>query len=321
MLEKRRLGRTGLEVSVLSLGGLFISSFGTDRVSAAQVIKRAWELGINYIDTAAGYRDSELVIGSALRDFDGEFIISTKVGYQPEPFKPRDREFLRQAVQRSLDRLQRDSVDILMIHEPDRPDYFDWWEDRDNYTGPVLDVINEAREEGKTRFLGLGGTTAYELPPVIDTGRFDVVLTAFQYNLLWREAEHEVLPAVKRHDMGLICGSPLHQGALARIYENDVIKNPAKWLNPPRRKQFAALYEYVNDLKLELPELALRFLLSNPDVATVLCGIRSLEELEKNVETMHKGPLPSDMLEMIDKIAKMVSFRPYLEPYGLPFKS
>ncbi len=323
MLKKRRLGRTELEVSELSLGGLFISSYGANRDTADRIIRRAWELGINYIDTAPGYLDSESVLGETLAKFDADFIISTKIGYKPEPFEARNKEFLQNALKRSFKNLKRDFVDILMIHEPDRHDdenLMDWWADKEKYEGPVMDVIRQARDEGKTKFLGLGGTTAYEMPHVINTGNFDVVLSAFQYNLLWREAEQAVLPAAVANDMGLICGSPLYQGTLAKIYENDVIKNPPNWLSPPRRRQFIRLYALVGDLKMTMPELATRFLLSNPQISTVLSGVSTVAELESNVESALKGPLAEDILAEINDIAAMVPFRPYLEPLALPFK-
>jgi aryl-alcohol dehydrogenase-like predicted oxidoreductase len=324
MLNKRILGRSGLKVSELALGGLFISSHGTDRVSAAAIIKRAWELGINYIDTAPGYMDSEAVLGEALNKIDAEFIISTKLGYKPEPFDPQNREFLQKAFKQSLTNLKREKVDILMIHEPDRyddPNFMDWWSDKENYQGPIMEVLAEAREKGKVDYIGLGGTTAYEMANVMDSGNFDMVLTAFQYNLLWREAEQAILPVAIKHQMGIICGSPLHQGNLAGIYMDDVVNKPATWLSPPRRKQFRRLYEFVKDLNIGLPELCIRFLLSNPDVATVLSGVKNIEELESNVAAAEKGPLTEEVIAEINDIAAMVPFKPYLEPLALPFKS
>ncbi|MBN1865431.1 MAG: aldo/keto reductase [Victivallales bacterium] len=318
MLKKRKLGRSGLEVSELALGGLFISSYGTDRASADAVIRRAWELGVNYIDIAPGYMDSESVLGDTLSKLDAGFIISTKIGYKPEPFKPQDIDFLRKAVKTSLSNLKRENVDILMIHEPDRPETMDWWTDKGNYEGPVMDVLREARDQYKARFVGLGGTTAYEITHIAATGKFDVLLTAFQYSLLWREAEHSLLPTALNRDMGVVCGSPMQQGALAKMYERDV-NFPARWLSPPRQKQFKRLYGFARDCGIDLPELSLRFVLSNPSVSTVLTGVRTIAELESNVAAVERGPLPENMLEELSAIADLVPFRPYQEPLGLPF--
>jgi aryl-alcohol dehydrogenase-like predicted oxidoreductase len=324
MLKKRILGRTGLEVSELSLGGLFISSHGSERAAAIDVIKRAQELGINYIDTAPGYLDSEEVLGEALSKMDEDFIISTKFGYKPEPFNVKSADFLRGALAQSMKNLRRDSVDILMIHEPDRwqdSNFWPWWDDTENYTGPVMDVLAEAKDKGVAKFTGLGGTTADEMPLVMDTGNFDVVLTAFNYNLLWRDAEKGILQTAQKHEMGIVCGSPVQQGVLAKIYQNDVVDNPIPELDSRRRKQFVELYELVNDTGITMPELCIRFLLSDPRVSTVLTGVRNIEELESNVESACKGALPQEIIDRLLAIYQILPDKPEGEPLALPLKN
>ena len=144
------------------------------------------------------------------------------------------------------------------------------------------------------------------------------MLTAFNYSLLWQEATIAVLPEALCQKMGVIIGSPLQQGALARCYEQEV-EHGAPWLSPPRREQFKELYALVRDLGMPLPELALRFVLSNPQVSTALMGARSVAEVESNVAAVGRGPLPPDVLARIAEIAAMVPFRPFEEPFGLPF--
>ena len=317
-MKTRTLGKTGLRVGELSLGGLFVSSYGAEYRQAKAAIDRALELGVNYIDTAPMYKNSEEVLGKALEGVKRPVIVSTKLGGRPQPFNPQDRDGLFRSVDESLRLLKRDSIDILMIHEPDRPGQYDWWTDWDNFTGPVLDVLEELKSRGVIRFTGLGGTTAYELPHIIRAGRFDVVLTAFNYSLLWREAEREVMPAAKKQGMGVVIGSPLQQGALAKRYD-DQVRSGARWLSTPRREQFLALYELLDETGMPLPEMALRFAVSNTDVSTVLTGARSAEEVEQNVAAVEKGPLPKELLHRLDGIAAMVPFRPFEEPFGLPF--
>ncbi|NQU75730.1 MAG: aldo/keto reductase, partial [Planctomycetes bacterium] len=236
-MERRTLGRTGLEVSRLSLGGLFVSTLGGEFEQSKQAVFRAIELGINYIDTAPGYADSERVLGRILREVDTPLILSTKLGGRPEPFQPKNTSRLMQSVEESLRNLGRDHIDIMMIHEPDRPGLYDWWDNWHDFHGPVLELLDQLRADGTIGYTGLGGTTAYELPRIIRTGRFDVVLTAFNYSLLWREAEIEIFPAAIANDMGIIIGSPLQQGALARRYDPEV-RNGAPWLSVPRRRQY-----------------------------------------------------------------------------------
>ncbi len=317
-MKTRFLGRTGLEISELGLGGLFVSSFGAEYEEGRRAILRALDLGVTYIDTAPGYANSEEVIGKALEGVNAPYILSTKLGGRPQPFRPQDRDCLMRSVETSLDLLGRDTLDILMIHEPDRPGQYDWWPDFDRYEdAPVMKLLQDLKQQGVVKAIGLGGTTAYEIVPIIETGRFDVLLTAFNYSLLWREAEIAVLPAAKAQGMGVVIGSPLQQGALARRYEE--VDTGARWLSPPRQAQFQALYAFAEDLQMPLPELALRFVISNPHITTTLTGARSAREVELNVASVERGPLDEDVLERLDEIAAMVPFRPFEEPFGLPF--
>ena len=320
-MNHRTLGRTGVSVSELGMGGLFISRFGGEREEAVRAIRRALDLGVNFIDTAPGYHDSEEVLGEALQGVTQPYYLSTKLGGRPQPFDPKDKAALRRSVEESLRLLRRDHLDFLMIHEPDRPGQYDWWEEWEGpnaFQGPVRELLEELKQEGLVRWTGLGGTTVYELPRIMATGAFDVVLTAFNYSLLWREAEIAVLPEAERQEMGVVAGSPLQQGALARRYDEEVERG-APWLSSPRREQYRRLYALVDDCGIPLPELALRFVLSDPRVHTTLMGARSVAEVEANVAAVEKGPLPEDLLARLREVAALVPFRPFQEPFGLPF--
>ncbi|MEM7028861.1 MAG: aldo/keto reductase [Chloroflexota bacterium] len=317
-MKYRKLGQTGLIVSELGMGGLFVSSYGAVKEDARAAIHRALELGVNYVDTAPGYLDSEEVVGYALAGVPQPYVLSTKLGGRPKPFNPQDKDALRRSVEESLRLLKRDVIDILMIHEPDRPGQYNWFTDRDNFHGPVTELLAELKQEGLIRYTGLGGTTAYEIVPILEKGDYDVILTAFNYSLLWQEAIIEVLPAATEKGVGIIIGSPLQQGALARRYEAEV-NGQARWLSAPRREQYKQLYAFLDEIDLSLPELALRFVVSNPDISTVLMGARSVTEVEANVKAVEAGPLPADLLARIQEIAAMVPFRPFEEPFNLPF--
>ncbi len=137
-----------------------------------------------------------------------------------------------------------------MIHEPDRPGQYDWWTDIENFQGPVLDVLDELKRQGVIRFTGLGGTTAYEMAHLIETGKFDVVLTAFNYSLLWREAAREVLPAAKRQGHGhhrRLAAAAGRAGAALRRRRSP--RRP-RWLSSPRRAQYLALYRFLDELDM-----------------------------------------------------------------------
>jgi aryl-alcohol dehydrogenase-like predicted oxidoreductase len=315
-MERVVLGRTGLSVSRLALGGLFVSKVGADLAQGTAAVHRAFELGINYVDTAPGYADSEEVLGQALAEVRQPVILSTKLGGRPQPFKPQDVGCLRESVKESLRLLRRETIDLLMIHEPDRPGQYAWWNDWERVTGPVLELLADLKREGVIRHTGLGGTTAYEMAHLIRSGKFDVVLTAFNYSLLWREAEVAVIPAAQAQGMGIVVGSPLQQGALARPYR-EAVANPPAWLSPQRCQQLRQLYALVDDAGLPLAEVALRWVLSNPAVHTVLMGARSAAEVEQNVAAANRGPLPPELLRRLDAIAAQLPCRPYGEPFGI----
>lgn len=318
MIEKRTLGKTGIEVSRLALGGLFTSSYGGDLKQSIETVHRAIELGVNYIDTAPAYFDSEVVLGKALQTITAPVIMSTKLGGRPKPFDPKNKELLRRSFDQSCKDLGRDTIEILFVHEPDRPGQYNWWNGPDDYQGPVLELLHELKAEGRIRALGLGGTTAYKMTRLVETGLFDVLLTAANYSVLWREAEIELLPAAKKHGVAIVAGTPLQQGALARRWDAE-IKNGCGWMAPPRRKQFLAFYELLDGIDMSLIELAHRFVLSHPDIDCVLSGARSLGEIEANVAAVQGGALPASLLKQLDDIASMVPFRPYDEPTVLPF--
>jgi aryl-alcohol dehydrogenase-like predicted oxidoreductase len=320
-MKYRELGKTGLTVSEIALGGgMFSAGEEKDIADVRHIVQEALQVGVNYIDTAPAYGKSEFVLGNVLEGIDRPYIMSTKLGGRPMPFNPQDRAALRASFEESLRLLKRDSIDILFIHEPDRPRQYDWFPDWKGLHGPVTELLDELKSEKLVSFTGLAGTTAYEMARIIEKSDYDVVLTAFNYSLLWQEALISVIPAAKKKNMGIILGSPLQHGALARCYIEE-IDHSAVWLSPPRREQFKRLYALIRDLGMPLPELGLRFVLSNPDVSSVLTGVQSVHELEQNVHTVDAGPLPPDVLQEVQAIAAMVPFRPYEEPYKLPFNS
>lgn len=317
-MRRRELGRTGLRVSELGLGGLFLSGTPDGVATARAVVDLALSRGVNLIDTAPSYGDSERVLGEVLAGETRPVVLSTKVGAADAPDRARDPRFLRESVERSLRRLRRDCVDLLLIHEPDRPGQVPWWDGDEPLSGPVLEVLADLREAGVIRFTGLGGTTAYRLAELCATGLFDVVLTAFNYSILWREAELHLLPAAAEAGMGIIVGTPFQQGALARRWDAE-LAGGAPWLSPPRRAQLLDLYRCLDDARIPVHEAALRFVLSNPVVSCVVAGARSPQEMAANIDAIEAGPLDDSLLDELARIAARVPFRPFDEPPILPF--
>src|ERR1051325_2631718 len=264
IMRTRTLGKTGIVVSELAFGGLFTSSLGPGFEESRAAVHKALELGINYFDTAPAYANSEEILGKILWGVKTPTVLSTKLGGRPQPFEPRNTKQLLDSVQESLRLLHREGIHILFVHEPDRPQQYDWWSDPEAVYGPVIEVLDQLKSQGVIRYTGLGGTTMAEMTHLMRSNRFDVVLTAFNYSALFREATHEVLPAAKERDMGVVLGSVLQQGGLGRRYD-DVVRAKPAWLSKARQQQFLAFYKLLDDSGLSIVELCLRFAIACPD--------------------------------------------------------
>ena len=319
-MQQRTLGNTGLSVSPLTLGGLFTSDLGGGVDATVAVLERAFDLGINFIDTAPAYANSEETLGKALAKTSNvpeNLVISTKLGGRPQPFNPQDGSALIQSVETSLKLLGLEQIDILIIHEPDRPQQHDWWTDPQAVTGPVSDVLDTLKQQGKIRFTGLGGTTVNEMLHLISSAKFDVLLSAFNYSALFREAALELLPKAKELGMGVMAGSVLQQGGLAKRYDKELATKPA-WMSRARYEQFLALYKLLDETGLTLPEVGVRLAGADPAVSTVLLGTSNPKHIEAGIRDIEKGPLPNDFVERLDAIAAMLPYRPFEEPMILP---
>jgi len=316
-METRRLGRTDLCTSVLSIGGLYTSSLAGGKLETRRIMRRAVELGINAVDTAPAYADSERTLGGAIGDLNASLIVTTKLGGRPQPFEPQNIAALRKSVEESVRLLRRDYVDILLIHEPDRPQQYPWWTSYDPLDGPVLSLMDELKKAGKIRFTGLAGTTVTEMTSLVRSNQFDVVLTAFNYNVLFREAGAELIPAAVERDMGIVLGSVMGQGFLVRRADEEVRKKPM-WLATNRQQQLLAYYKLLDESGLSPVEMSLRFAISAPDVSTIPIGCKTTEQLEESVNAVMKGPLSHDILDRLNAIAAMVPNRSFEEPMILP---
>jgi aryl-alcohol dehydrogenase-like predicted oxidoreductase len=319
-MKYRTLGKTGLQVSELGFGSLFTSMLGPGFADSKQAVHQAVDLGINYFDTAPAYANSEEVLGRILADIKAPLILSTKLGGRPQPFDPRNAAQLKASVHESLRLLHRDVIDVLFVHEPDRPLQYDWWSDPEAVFGPVINVLEQLKQAGTIRFTGLGGTTCAEMAHCIRSARFDVVLTAFNCSALFREATHEVLPSATTLGMGIVLGSVLQQGGLGRRYDAVVRQKPA-WLARARQQQFLAFYQLLDDCGMSIIEMCLRFAVSNRDASTILIGPKTGPQVADSVAAIAKGPLPPDVLTQLGQIAALVPYRPFEEPMILPLSN
>jgi aryl-alcohol dehydrogenase-like predicted oxidoreductase len=299
------------------MGGLFVAGGGDELDAAVTTMKRAYERGINYVDTAPAYGKSEAALGRIFARSSRPEILSTKVG--KEGFQAQNPDVLKASIENSLTLLGTDHFEMVMIHEPDRPGLTDWWSDMRKVEGPVLDVLLDYKRQGVIRNIGLGGTGVTEMGHLVKSGKFDAVLTAFNYSILYREAADVVIAEAKRLGMGVIAGSPLQQGGLAAKHQS-VYDDSVYWLHPKRRQQFKDLYALCDERHMTVAEMAIRFVASNPNVDTVLMGARNVEELEQNIASIEAGPLPADVLARLDEIAAALPCRPAGEPWGMGYR-
>lgn len=296
-MRYRTLGRTGLQVSEISLGGLFISTESRD--TGVAVVRRALELGVNLFDTAASYYDnaSQATLGEALDGVKTTHHISTKIG--PHPLFPDatyDYDSVMKQVEYNLRSLRRAYIDVLHIHDPDR------YGDRHNPgnlhavfgKGMALETLWKLKEQKVIGFIGLGSLWMDYQARCIDSGAFDVVLTFNRYGLIWRDAQFQTFPFCKRHNVGVLQGTPMHQGVLS-FPRPEWVVNPPEWMTPTEHDRYRRLLAIQQRSGLSLPELALRFILGNATISAAIPGAANLEQLEANIAASDAGPLPDDI--------------------------
>jgi len=283
-MDYRRLGRTGLEVSDIGFGALEIGrpwgirsaedpGLPPSLEEVDRLLRRALDLGVNFIDTAAAYEDSEERIGRTIPDRRGDYYLATKFGERFRTGEGSHYDFsapaARAFLENSLRLLKTDYVDLWQIHCGAN--------DLQTVTSEETQgAMLEAKQSGKARFLGVSPGSIEAAMAAIESGVYDTL--QLTYNLYDRAMEKDVLPAAKAANIGVIVKWPLGGGALTSKYERlDAEKDT--------RKAKAARYEAIAERHgMTLPDLALRFLLSNDAVSTIIAGTRSIAHLEANVE-------------------------------------
>jgi len=254
-LQKRRLGRTNLWVSCVGFGGMWIPHISLDE--AKRVVRKAYELGINYFDTAKGYGDSEEKIGAALEDVRDECIIATKTG-------SRTRRESTQDIEQSLRRLRTDRLDLIQLHGIDDS------ETLKKAMGGSLETCKEARSKGLADFIGISSHKPRVLVEAIKTGEFDACLVPFSF--VTRQALDELIPLAGELGIGVAVMKPL-------AAKTSVITT---W----KYKESLSLLSDTPDLKTllgkdkdERARTALRYVLAQ-DISVVVPGLGSVREVE-----------------------------------------
>jgi aryl-alcohol dehydrogenase-like predicted oxidoreductase len=293
MMEYRRLGRTNLDVSVLSLGTVSLGRDYGIRVpdgfgrppdaEAIRLLVHAADAGINFFDTAPGYGEAEALLGEALGPRRG-CCIATKIPVPPVltvegPGTPHARRSVREYLESSLRRLRRDVLDIVQINNPTTEQLRE---------GMFTEILDEARRDGLVRWIGASVYGEQAGLAAIETGRIDILQVA--YNLLDQRMGDRVLQAARSAGVGVIGRSALLQGALTP---------KAQWLP----STLSGLRDAADRARIALgttwealPGLAYRFCVSATPIATTLTGARTMDELNGAIAAAVEGPLPAETL-------------------------
>lgn len=281
VMEMRTLGKTGLEVSTLGFGGSEIRD--ADLHTVERLLNAALDAGLNTIDTAECYGDSEEKIGQAIAHRRNDFHLFTKCGHASGlPGEDWNPAMLAQTIDRSLSRLRADHVDLVQLHS--------CGEDLLRQ-GDVIAVLQDARAQGKTRFIGYSGDRE-NARYAIDCGAFDTLQTSM--NIADQEPLTLTLPAAQKADMGIIIKRPLAN---------------AFWTHgstaPPKDAYEYAYWERGQKLGYDFlttgraAEVALRFVLSQPGVTTAIAGTKNPGRWAQNAALLAPGPLPPAELDAI----------------------
>jgi aryl-alcohol dehydrogenase-like predicted oxidoreductase len=312
-MEYRQLGKTGLRVSEIGYGAWGIGAsgwIGAQEDESVNALHRAIELGVDFIDTARGYGDSERIVGGVLRDHPGEQIhVATKVppknGIWPAPsgLDPAETfpgEHIRASLEKSLRASGLEAFDVLQFHV---------WSDEWVGRGDWLETISRLKQEGKIRFFGVSindyqPENAIEL---IRTGEVDTVQVI--HNVFHQQPEELLLPACEDHGVGVIVRVALDEGGLTGRITSDSTFPAGDFRNNYFAGDRAARVEQhvsslVEDLGIapdQLADIALRYVLQQPAVSTVIAGMRTVRNVERNAATSDGRRLTPEQVDTLKK--------------------
>ncbi len=312
-MEYRNLGNSGLKVSLVGLG---CNNFGgrTDLEGSRKVIHKALDLGINLLDTADVYANrggSETVLGQVLGDRRKDIVLATKYG-QPMDEAGRlrggSRRYIMSAVEASLKRLKTDWIDLYQMHRYDPATPID----------ETLRALDDLIHQGKVRYIGSSNFTAWQVVDAQWTAKH-LGLNRFiacqdELSLLVREAERELIPAMKAHGLGLLPYFPLASGMLTGKYKRGAPQPAGARLSymPDLAERYFTDANWARVDKLEafcaargktMVELAFSWLGAQAAVSSVIAGATKPEQIEQNIAAA-SWALSTDDLAEIDRITK-----------------
>jgi aryl-alcohol dehydrogenase-like predicted oxidoreductase len=293
-------GRTGLNVSRLSMGCNRLGDPGADPAQWPPIVRRALELGVTFFDTSNSYNQgrSEAVLGEVTSESDAPVVIATKGGVPVETNDYANRTFdaatILAAAEDSLKRLRRDAIDLYMLHSPTVSQL-------ETQTWP--EAIETLKLAGKVRFFGISTDDHASGIKAIEMG---ADFLQIEYDLLDPSAEDLLLPLARKHDVGIMVRTPLARGLLSGKFKaGETIPPEQQWRRPTgdrlqlRLRRIEQL-RFLERERQNMAQAALRWLLAQPGVHCVIPGARTVEQLEANI-----GAIDGDLTP--DELARVTS--------------
>jgi aryl-alcohol dehydrogenase-like predicted oxidoreductase len=285
-LERRKFGKTDMQVAVLGFGGAEIGFENVGQGTVDELLNAALDAGMNVIDTAECYRESEVLIGKAVGHRRKDYYLFTKCGHFSESGKGEDwsKAAILRSVERSLGRLKTDAVDLVQLHSCPLEEL---------RKGECIEALEQAKKEGKTRFIGYSGDSK-AARYAVECGRFDALQTSV--NIVDQECIELTLPLAKEKGMGVIAKRPI---------ANAVWRHPSRPGNDYHVEYWNRLQKLGYDFaKGENSEkagvdgpaaIAMRFTAMQPGVSVLIVGTTKPDRWKENAELIRAGPLPKEL--------------------------
>ena len=291
-VEYRRLGKSGLKVSEICLGTMTFGH-GADKTESERMVHLTWDAGVNFFDTANSYGEgeSEILLGKALKGRRRDAVVATKF-FNPMGSGPNDsgmsRVHIMQAIDDSLKRLQMEYVDIYYIHHVDTQTPLE----------EMLRALDDLVHQGKIRYTACSNyqtwrlSEALRLSDLLNLARF--VCYQPLYNLVVRDIEQELVPLCEHNGLGIVAWSPLAGGFLSGKYKPGEraqagSRSEEGWAFPQRYfasnadETLQTLFEVSEGLRRSPAQVALRWVLEQPAMTSVIVGARHAAHLQDNL--------------------------------------
>ena len=300
---------TGLNVSTFCLGTM---TFGgqTNEEESMKIIDCAIDNGINFFDTADIYTNSvsETIIGKAIKGRRDDLVIATKVGgpsWKGPNGKGLGRKHIMRSIDNSLKRLQTDYVDVYYMHFPD-PDV---------PMEETIETMNLLINAGKIRYYAVSNYSAWQICSMVEKARqmnmHAPVLTETVYNVITRGADEELMPFLKKYNVGLAAYNPLAGGLLTGKHTRDhAAENSRMSDNKGYRARYwkednfdaiDILNKIAEESGMGLLDLAIRWVLTRRELNSAIIGVSKLSQLEQNISIVNEGALPEDVFKKCDE--------------------